>query len=376
MTPRRPIISSLAVAALASLSCDRASADWVATYLQGPTEYQSQSFAASGNMQGGWAQIGGINRPVIWNSSSASMQVLLPQSGGWLGGEVNGMNGDRQVGWIGNQDGRIHAALWSGTGDSFVDLDPLLFRYRGTRAYAIRGSQVVGHATDIIVGGQHAAVWDVDQGTFRDIHPVSGSTWSELLATDGEYQGGWANRGVRAQGHAALWHGSSETYVDLTPASAPSESRVEGMAPGVQVGYATTLPGVMLAALWHGTAESFQSLNPIGAYSSQIHATTGTIHVGSVLMNGGQRWDPCVWMNDAPSSFVNLRQFLAPGWGDAGALAVSIEGDRLYVSGSGAGLNGTVEALLWVGSVPTPGTLVIAAAGVLVSVRRRRNRDE
>ncbi|MEK6703139.1 MAG: hypothetical protein AABZ53_12810 [Planctomycetota bacterium] len=281
------------------------------------------------------------------------------------------MNGSRQVGWLGNQDGRLHAALWTGTGDSFVDLDPMTAQYRGSQANAIRGGQAVGYARDFIVGGTHAAVWDVDHGTFRDIHPGAGFSQSELFATDGEYQGGWANPGVRVNLHAAMWHGTAESYIDLQPVAALT-SRVEGMSPGVQVGYATTPAGVRMAALWHGTAESFQSLNPIGAYSAQIHATTGSIHVGSVFMNDGHGWDPCVWMNDSPSSFINLRQFLAPGWGNAAAYAVSVDGDRLYVSGSGAGLNGTVEALLWVGTVPTPGTLVVGPVALIALGRRRR----
>ncbi|MEK6701018.1 MAG: hypothetical protein AABZ53_02065 [Planctomycetota bacterium] len=368
-------IVTSACAAFLALPTITARADWIAIYLHNAASYQSQSFAAAGATQGGWARMGGIDRPVLWNSSAQSMQVLLPQTGGWLGGEVRGMNGSRQVGWLGNQDGRLHAAVWEGSGDSFVDLDPMLAQYRGTQANAIRGNQAVGTA-HYYFGNQaedHAAVWNVAQGTFRDIHPGSGFSQSRLFATDGEYQGGWANPGVRVTIHAAMWHGTPESYVNLHPSIA-HDSQVEGMAPGVQVGYATTPAGAQMAALWHGTAESFQNLNPVGAYAAEIHATTGSIHVGSVFMNSGHSWDPCVWMSDSPSSFINLRQFLAPGWGDAGATSVSIDGDRIYVTGSGAGLNGTVEALLWVGTVPAPGTAMVLGFGMLLGGRRTQRR--
>jgi hypothetical protein len=228
----------------------------------------------------------------------------------------------------------------------------------------MRGAQQAGYA---IFGNHHAAVWSGTAASFVDLNPA-GASFSEARATDGTHQGG--NYWVGSLAHAALWSGSAASLVDLHPAGA-FESEVWGMAPGEQAGWYELPSGIAHAALWHGTAASLVDLNPTAQYGSELLADCGVAQVGWAGLPGGIVAG--VWFGTA-SSFVPLPSL--PGYDQPTADAVSVFNGMLYVGGYAFNLQtGRNEAILWTGPVPAPGVLsVLAAAGIGAMRRRPRRR--
>ncbi|MBX3373980.1 MAG: hypothetical protein KF817_09095 [Phycisphaeraceae bacterium] len=145
------------------------------------------------------------SRAVLRPSLEAFWQVLHPPSGAASSG-ATALDAGRQYGWIHTPyPGPVpHAAMWSGSAASFVDLHP-----PGMSRSAIAGGgdgQQVGtaHAGD----AGHAGLWSDSAASFTDLNPV-GATSSQASDCAGGLQVG------SAFGHAALWRGSAESYIDL-----------------------------------------------------------------------------------------------------------------------------------------------------------------
>ena len=315
-------------------------------------------------------------------------------------------------------------------------------------AYGGDVGQQVGR-TVTTTGFQHAAMWSGTAATWVNLHPA-GATDSRALGVAEGVQVGQAYIGSVWQ--AGLWTGSAGSWVNLAPPGA-TESVAYGTADGRQVGY-SVIGGVVRASMWSGTAASIVDLHPAGSSGSQINGTGGGLtrwaavfdssarghldrdspvvagphppgqtHSFANATDGVQqvgftghplaarkRVDGHSRIVDKPAprgsdAFLGIRRrrrhsggvglyrrrnackrlerngrvvarpstFLVGSWGYTVATDVWIDGQTIFVSGYGHNLaNGGEAALLWSALVPAPGALGLAGLAAIVACRRRR----
>ncbi len=331
--------------ALLPVSSAWAQYTWKAIRLHVEGATHSECYADFGPYQGGYVKYSGQpGRAAVWKHDANTWLDLTPD---WSGlGIIYGMDDSGQAGQVGPADYTYHAALWRGTPESAVDLNPG-GQYFGSSAYAIRGDQQVGYAFHASNGLQHAALWRGTPESFVDLHPPGGGqwSWSEAHATDGEYQGG---RFVPASGgiHAVIWNGTAASYVDLHPQGATA-SAIRGMAPGVQVGYVRWVAKPNHAALWRGTVASLVDLNPPGASQSEINATDGRNHGGAAWLDSLSH--AAVWL-DGQEEVVDLHPLLGPGYIASVVKAIWTDGRTIYAAGFADPSAAPREAWVWIGT--------------------------
>ncbi len=200
----------------------------------------------------------------------------------------------------------FYAPLWSGSVDSYIDLQPE-GAYTSARAYGVSNGQQVGYAR--YGGYTHATIRYGTPDSFVDLHPP-GAIWSEAFATDGVRQGGRASFPGLGNHRAVLWHGTPESCVHMNPPGS-TYSRIQSMAAGVQVGWGRF--GVNHhACLWRGTPESFVDMHPSVAHDSGLNDTTGRYHAGYIT-HGGLA-EAGLWIGDDPESLIDLHAILGPDW--------------------------------------------------------------
>jgi hypothetical protein len=332
---------------------------WSAIQLHVPGEFESEAFAIHGQ------EVGGRRRPSAgqfwggtWNTATSTWTTLAQ------GGFVYGMSENVQVGAFGS-----YAAMWHDTPQSRIDLHP-------TGAYASRANAVHGNTQGgyVTYGGpgepQLAAIWQGSAASMVLLHP-SNAWYSEVRAVYGDQQGGYVQ--YQPTRYAAIWSGTAQSLVEINPPGFAG-SQINGMAQGAQVGWAWRQGQGPTAGMWQGAAASYIDMHPFPAYgSSELFATTGAVHVGWSHVPGAPTFGNAgVWFGTDPFSFVDLHQFLPPGYGASRAYAVFQEGSTIYIGGTGRNPSGSQEAWMWVGVIPAPGagaTLVFAAA---FATRRRR----
>lgn len=133
--------------------------------LNGPLMQRSSATTVDGSEQAGWFIPTGSTetQAVKWNGTAASSVVLHP---GWaVRSNVNDNHSGFQVGYVGLDGGNDHAAIWSGTQVSCVDLHDLTLPPTYVRSEA-KGiwkdptsgiTTVVGNAQ---IGSEtHAVIW-------------------------------------------------------------------------------------------------------------------------------------------------------------------------------------------------------------------------
>ncbi|HMD54457.1 MAG TPA: hypothetical protein VKJ65_07915 [Phycisphaerae bacterium] len=163
---------------------------------------------------------------LLWSGTAASAVDLNPP--GFSSSGAYGMFGNQQVGAGSkidfgiNADNEInkHALLWSGTSDSFIDLNPKGFNE--SVALDISGNQEVGKGRGETTGiyYYHALLWTGTAASVVDLHPV-GFFASYATATNGRQQVGTGS--VRSSDEeyaplldrALLWSGTAKSCVDL-----------------------------------------------------------------------------------------------------------------------------------------------------------------
>lgn len=364
---------AVSMAILSGFACApvaQAQYQWTAIPLHPDGASYSVTNAAVGDLQAGTIDpgIGYAGRAALWSGSSESWTNLTPD---WATGAfINGMDGTTQAGQILTLQGQrefYRAALWQSTAESAVILHPAE-GYTASDAKAIAGNMQVGIAGHYQTGQTRAVLWNGTAESFVDLNPA-GSNQSRALATDGTLQGGWAALPGGGDREAVIWSGTPESVVNLAPDGA-LRSQVNAMAPDVQVGRYSFQGENPRAAMWSGSAESLIDMNPQGAIGSEFFGTSGLIHTGSAIFssfgNAG------IWFGDDPDSFVNLHDYLPPEYFVSGALDVSMVGDTIYVVGTAT--RGPTEAWLWVGTIPSPGTLPVMVGGLLLLNKSRRRR--
>lgn len=302
-----------------------------------------------------------LPRPTVWYGSAASRTDLGPWPYGGFG-ELSATNGTHQVGYRGSS-----AGLWSGTVESFVDLNPE--GAGSSQATGISGYEQVGGAT--FEGDLHAGRWAGTAESWGDLHPAAAAI-SLATCTTGTAQGGWVTfeQGSEASTHASLWSGTAASWVDLNP-NGSIESAVRGIFGDQQVGFANFGSGVH-ASLWSGAPETWVDLTPPGAQAAELNGAFANLQVGWASFADGHA-RAGLWTGTA-TSWIDLSAVLPVEFEDSCAYGVWSDGVTTRIVGSGYNsLTGSEEALMW--SIPAPGALGVLGPLGLVAMRRARRNE-
>jgi hypothetical protein len=346
-----------------------ARSQWTVTYLQPTGPADSFGRGVSGVDQVGQAFVGGAYHAARWTGSAASFVDLSPA--GPVASRLTDTDGVNQVGAA--TFGFVeHSGIWSGTAASFADLHPLSSPLSSV-ANDTAGAMQTGSVNFSVSGPVHAARWSLTAASYIDIHPGGSYLNSEGLGTDGTSIAGDADTGGVT--HAALWRFTPDLFIDLHPVGA-SYSVANDVDGAIQVGEAD-FAGTPHAALWSGSAGSFVDMNPPSAGGSRLRGVNGGFQVGDAFVGPGASYKAGVWTGTA-ASFVNLHSFLTPfTYTSSEAWGVMTTTTNVYVVGSAfnSGLARS-EAILWSIAVPEPGSIsAIAATGLCAMCLRRRRGD-
>lgn len=268
---------------------------------------QSGCFGANSGQQVGLAG-NYFFRAILWRGAGEPHVDLHNQS--WYGSVALATDGTRQVGHrtIGVPGvQRVYATIWSGTAQSWVNLNP-----PGNEisvAHGIAGDVQVGFVKPLSSQSfTYAVLWRNTAESMVWLHPP-GTDHSEAFATDGNQHVGYVYDSYEHK--AALWEGTGARYIRLHPLGYGS-SEAHGVANGQQVGYAA-LDGSGHAALWYGSTASFVDLNPDSVdqnWGSRAYATNGSVQVGMAgSWPAGVHVHAAAWRGSS-ESYVNLHQFL------------------------------------------------------------------
>lgn len=315
----------------------------------------------------GGRQVGAVgNNAALWNGNSSSLVSLHPVGvPDTRGSSANACNANQQVGGVEFQRpqdpiSQNHAALWSGSAASWIDLNPL--GSPQSYAFGVDAGQQAGWSGP--PSTHHAGIWAGSAASWVDLNP-SQSIASMAFDTLGGRQVGWASVGLSPT-YASLWSGTAESWINLNPAG-ETMSQAKGLDAVSQVGWVGD--SYTRAALWYGSAASFVSLHPAGATRSEARAVSNGYQVGYVLINGRQR--ACMWTGSA-DSWEDLSGTLGLGWGATYAYDVSVEGNTLSIVGYGNNSTGNQQALLWTRTIPAPSGFTLATSVLLCARIRRR----
>ena len=324
----RFLLFCVACLLLAAAPHGPASAGWTVTNLHPAGARYSWAYDVSGGQQVGHAGVGGTIHASLWSGTAESWVDLHPAGTSYSA--AYGISGGQQVGNA-HWGSWGHASLWSGTAASWVDLNPAGALY--SSAKGVSGGQQVGYA---YVGYNHASLWSGTAESWVDLNPT-GAGWSYAYGVSGGQQVGFAEVGGVA--HASLWSGTAESWVDLNPAGA-SLSDAYGVSGGQQVGSADGH-----ASLWSGTAESWVDLHPAGAVASQAWGVSGGRQVGQANVGGEDH--ASLWSGTA-ESWVDLHALLPAGYHDSEARGLFTSGVDTWVAGFAYNTSlDREEAFLW-----------------------------
>lgn len=123
------------------------------------------------------------------------------------GSIAHGVYDGQQVGRTEVPNGERHAALWSGTSASFVNLNPA--GATGSEAYAIHNGMQVGYSE--VNGVLRASFWHGTAASWEDLSLALDGSWGETLArsiwSDGTTIsiGGHGVNNITGRAEALLW---------------------------------------------------------------------------------------------------------------------------------------------------------------------------
>jgi hypothetical protein len=335
------VVSRAAAAAGFLMVAGAAQAQWTVTYLHPPGLHppgatQSYATGGSGTIQVGYTLRNGIRSACKWSGSGASWVDLNPA--GSVGSEAMAISGNQVGGWAWGTS----AALW--TGASAVGLD-------GATIYGMSGDHQVGYYVVSSAGYIfHALLWSGTPASRVDLNPPTALS-SFAYGVFGTQQVGQVRPSWEQGDYAVLWNGTAASCVGLNPAGA-SESCAFATSGTQQVGSASVASGLH-AGLWTGTAASWVDLHPAGATSSEAYSISGRYQAGYATFGTSQT--ASFWRGTA-ASWENLSLALTGSWSNTVATSVWSDGTTLYVAGSGHNNSANRdEALLWSRPLPPPG---------------------
>jgi hypothetical protein len=312
----------------------------------------SYAYAVCGTQQVG-AYKTDFKHACLWAGSAFSYVDLSPN--GYWDSEALATTGKQQAGHYYNPFQQHCAGFWSGSSDSYVSLSAPNASPPGVQdgvVYAISGAHQVGVATMLDVNPTaHAALWSGSISSFVDLNPdASVARKSYAYACTDSKQGGEIILPSDAWGsspHAALWSGTAASCVDLHPVGAAS-SVVFGMSDSFQAGkavfYIYSQPHPH-AALWSGTAASFVDLNPADPdVTSTAYAACGPLQAGECRRTGSLH--AVIWSGTA-ASMVDLHSVLGTNYSESSARGIWTDGTTIRVVGGATYFNGMNHAMLW-----------------------------
>jgi hypothetical protein len=356
-------IHALAVRVLATIlmvaaTASAARAQWTVIELHPAGVDESFAWVASPGRQGGSTRTLTVQHAALWSGTASSYVDLNPP--GAAASEIVGISAGQQVGSWGDPAFNIHAALWTGTAASCVDLNPAGVRL--SYAVGCSGGQQVGTTGDSAFI-DHATLWSGTAASAVDLSPA-GSTNSKAFGVFGGRQVGRAEFGATT--HAVMWSGTAASRTDLHPAGA-LHSEAHGIDAGQEIGWVTVGPDVVYdvhASLWSGDAASWVDLNPAGCRASYAFAVFGGLQAGSAYEGNRQR--ACVWSGTA-ASWVDLHGLLPPRYGYSNAFSIWQDSTGTYVAGAAYdSVTSAERAVLWFRPPPPPLT-VLSPAGASAS---------
>jgi hypothetical protein len=332
----RAWIAALFAAGIATMP---AHAQWSVVFLHPPAVDGSEGYGIGGGHQVGVTGRAGVFHAALWTGSAGSWVDLHP--GGIFDlSEALAAGGGQQAGDVHVAGSQIHASLWSGTAASWVDLSPA--GSTESEAFGVHAGQQAGYASFPPIGGvgteTHAGIWTGTAASWVDLNPI-GSTVSEAFATDGVRQVGYAV--VGGSSHASLWSGSAASWVDLNPFGTSQALGVQG---GQQVGRVDL--GGDHASLWTGSAGSWVDLNPIDSERSVAYAVDAGEQVGYSRIAGQDHAG--LWSGSA-DSFVDFYGSLSADYDNFYAKGIWHDAGVTYVVGTAHNwVLGRDEAVMWV----------------------------
>ena len=289
--------------------------------------------------------------------------------------------------------------------------------YVASRVADTSGILQAGAATPLFT--EHAAIWSGTAASFVDLHPVSDPLSSVAHDLGGAIQTGSVTFTASGPTHAALWSSQPLSYVDIHPSG---DNSIGYGTDGISiVGEVSTLGGGLHSCRTlevrprciHRSASSrrhelrrqrrrwrhsgrrsrhrlLDTCGPLdrhggklcrhestGAGGSRLRGVDGGFQVGEAFVGPGASFKAGIW-SGTPASFVNLHSFLTPfTFSSSDAWGVWSDGVNVYVAGS-AFNDGFVTRRS--GSLdhgnPRTNSLVLlclAAAGIVALRFRRRS---
>lgn len=223
-----------------------------------------------GQFVGGPSPGGTMPHALLWSGSAASAVDLHPASvANVVGSTATATDGVHQVGqvWYGQYlSGQfagdiIHAAVWSGTADTMVDLNPKnnaigSVQFFKTEAVAVSGNEEVGQGQVVGTSDEEPLLWHGTAASAVDLRPSGtpfGSTFFKVNATNGRQEVGFSFIG---ETRAMVWSGTAASAVDLQPflPSSLGESQAYSIdASGNIYGIASDVAGDIYAVEWQAT---------------------------------------------------------------------------------------------------------------------------
>jgi hypothetical protein len=395
---RRRSISGAAVLCLAGLVAPgvRAGTAYTVNVLT-PNGFAAMANFANPDAKGGWngtqfvgdleTVAGHQPQAIIWNVDGTVKTDLHP------GGIVSGSfavatNGTVQVGYgtgFGSSGTRQDALMWSGSAGTMVDLHPSAIPNGQSQAtgVSLSGNTQVGYGYGFGAGANenHALVWTGSSGSVVDLQPLTGGFSQTFgMATTDAQQVGYGNGSASGYvNHALVWNGNAASMQDLHPTTASPSGSSQAMATDGthQAGWVSgvgTNGNEQHAYVWAGTAASGVDLDPSGFNFSEAEGVRGNLVVGDGIggtATGGAR-HAMVW-DVVSSTYTDLGALLPAQFTASIAYSVDASGNVYGFADSPSGR----EAVEWVATaVPEPasGLLVLGAAGLATTVRRRSRR--
>ncbi|MBX3389705.1 MAG: hypothetical protein KF691_09655 [Phycisphaeraceae bacterium] len=256
---------------------------------------------------------------------------------------VNGAAGNTQGGDIEGE-----AGIWSGTAQSWVNLQPSFAT--SSTIFGVSENQQGGRAAVPFENTfqSHACLWRGSAASWVDLHPSVGDYSQVNAVAEPNMQGGYFSYPNQIW-HAALWRGTKASFVDLNPAGATA-SEIRAMTATQQGGTTRGASGNDQAALWSGTAQSVVSLHSGGNFGSAVNGMVGDMQVGSLGDVVGLK--ATMWKGTAASRH-NLHQYLPSNYKSSFAMCIWTDGISILIGGSGTNMSaggpfGRNEAVLWV----------------------------